>query len=168
VGDALLNYRYQLWTESGGRPAFSPRFSLVLPTGGRERGLDAPGYQVNLPFSRQHEDLYLHWNAGFTSFPRVEVDGAGEDTTLFTPHVSGSLIWRARPMVHPMLEVVFRSEDSPGGRASLLTLSPGMRVGRNYGDHQMVMGAALPVTFHDDGSDAAVLLYFSYELPFKR
>ena len=166
--DALLNYRYQLWTERGSRPAFSPRFSLVLPTGGPQRGLDALGYQVNLPFSKQHGDFYLHWNGGFTSFPGVEVEGSREETTLVTPHVSGSLIWRARPMVHPMLEAVFRSEDSPGGRASLFTLSPGVRVGTNFADHQMVMGVALPVTFDTDGSRAAVLLYFSYELPFKR
>ena len=168
VGDALLNYRYQVWTEEGARPAFAPRVSLVLPSGGRERGLDALGYQVNLPFSRQFDDFYVHWNAGFTSFAGVEADDTGEETTLFTPHVSGSLIWRARPMVHPMLEAILESEDSPGGRASLFTISPGLRVGKNYGDHQMVIGAALPVTFHADGSDAAVLLYFSYELPFRR
>ena len=128
----------------------------------------ALGYQVNLPFSKQHGDFYLHWNGGFTSFPGVEVEGSGEETTLVTPHVSGSLIWRARPMVHPMLEAVFRSEDSPEGRASLFTLSPGVRAGKNFADHQMVMGVALPVTFDADGSRAAVLLYFSYELPFKR
>ncbi|MBI2222362.1 MAG: FeoA domain-containing protein [Acidobacteria bacterium] len=168
IGDALLNYRYQVWTEDGSRPAFAPRGSLVLPTGGRERGLDALGYQVNLPFSKQFDDVYVHWNAGFTSFPGVEVDGTTEQATLFTPHLSGSLIWRARPMIHPMLEAVFQSEDSPAGRASLLTLSPGMRLGKNYGDHQVVMGLALPVTFYDEGSDAAVLVYFSYELPFRR
>ena len=33
VGDTLLNYRYQALTEGPGRPAFSPRVSLVLPTG---------------------------------------------------------------------------------------------------------------------------------------
>lgn len=174
VGDALLNYRYQLWTESDGWPAFSPRVSLVLPTAGRERGLDTLGYQVNLPFSKQLDDFYVHWNAGFTSFPGVEFEAIDETTgepieeTLFRPHVSGSVIWRARPMVHPMLEAVFRSEDFPGGRTSLLTLSPGIRLGRNYGDHQLVVGGALPVTFYDGGSDAALLLYLSYELPFRR
>jgi hypothetical protein len=43
-----------------------------------------------------------------------------------------------------------------------------MRIGRNYGDRQLVIGAALPVTFNDDGYDGAVLLYLSYELPFRR
>jgi DtxR family Mn-dependent transcriptional regulator len=167
VGDALLNYRYQLWTEDGRWPAFSPRVSLVLPTGGRERGFDTLGYQLNLPFSKQYDDFYVHANAGFTLFPGVEIDDV-EDTTLFTPHVSGSLIWRARPLVHPLVEAVYRYEDSIGGRESRFTLSPGIRIGRNYGDRQLVVGGALPVTFFEDGSDAAVLLYLSYELPFRR
>jgi hypothetical protein len=32
----------------------------------------------------------------------------------------------------------------------------------------LVVGGALPVTFVDGGSDAAALLYLSYELPFRR
>jgi DtxR family Mn-dependent transcriptional regulator len=168
VGDSLINYRYQLWTESGSRPAFSPRVSLVLPTGGRDRGFDTLGYQLNLPFSKQVDDFYLHWNGGFTYFPGVDADLLPEDVSLFTPHVSASVIWRARPMVHPLVEAVYQSEDSYGGRFSLFTVSPGIRLGRNYGDHQLVVGGALPVTFYDGGSDAAVLMYLSYELPFRR
>ena len=33
VGDVLLNYRYQAFSEAGRRPAFAPRVSLILPTG---------------------------------------------------------------------------------------------------------------------------------------
>jgi hypothetical protein len=36
-----LNYRYQLWQESDARPAFAPRFSLMLPSGDDEEGLGA-------------------------------------------------------------------------------------------------------------------------------
>ena len=166
LGDALLNYRYQLWLETDTRPAFSPRISLVLPTGGATRGYDTLGYQVNLPFSRQANDWYFHWNAGFTTLPGVSSPRG--DVTLFTPHLAASAIWRARPMVHVMLETLFESEEDPVGRRTLFTASPGVRLGRNFGDHQMVFGAALPVTFYDGGSDGAVLLYFSYELPFRR
>lgn len=165
LGDALLNYRYQLWLEADGRPAFSPRVSLVLPTGGASRGYDTLGYQVNLPFSKQTGDWYLHWNAGFTSFPGVESPRG--DVTLFTPHLSASGIWRVRPMVHVMIETVFESEEDPAGRRALFTASPGVRLGRNFGDHQMVVGAAFPVSFYDGGSDGAVLLYLSYELPWR-
>jgi hypothetical protein len=168
IGDTLINYRFQALTETGSRPAFSPRVSLLLPTGGRQRGYDTMGYQVNLPLSKQYDDVYVHWNAGFTAYPGVNVDGAPEEVSLFTPHAGASVIWRARPMVHPMFELLYRSEETTGDRSSQITLSPGLRVGRNVGDHQMVVGAAVPVTFFDGGSDGAVLLYFSYELPFRR
>jgi hypothetical protein len=168
VGDALLTYRYQFWTESGSRPAFAPRISLVLPTGGRRRGLDTLGYVVNLPFSRQVENLYFHWNAGFVTFPRTRVPESPDHRTLFSPLASASVIWRARPLIHPLIEALFVSEDSLEDRTATFVLSPGIRVGRNLGDRQLVFGAALPVTFRDDGSDGAILLYLSYELPFRR
>lgn len=167
IGDTLINYRYQALTETDTRPAFSPRVSLILPTGGRERGYDTLGYQVNLPFSKQFDDFYLHWNAGFTSYPGVNVDGESVEVDLFTRHLSASMIWRARPMVHAMLEVVFESEETTRTRSSRFTLSPGLRVGRNAGNRQLVVGAALPVTFYENDSTGAVLLYLSYELPYR-
>jgi DtxR family Mn-dependent transcriptional regulator len=167
LGDAMVNYRYQLTTETDSRPAFSPRVSLILPTGGPERGYDTLGYQVNLPFSKQRRDWYFHWNAGMTTY--VGVPGpAGTDVSLLSPHLAASAIWRARPMVHVMLESVFESEEEPSGRRSLFTASPGVRLGKNIGDAQIVLGAAVPITFSGDETEGAILLYFSYELPFKR
>lgn len=167
LGDAVVNYRYQATTESDSRPAFSPRISLILPTGGAERGYDSLGYQVNLPFSKQQRDWYFHWNAGMTTYPGVP-GPAGKDLTLFTPHLSASAIWRARPMVHVMLESLFESEEDPSGRRSLFTASPGVRLGRNIGDAQIVLGAAAPITFSREDTEGAILLYFLYELPFRR
>jgi hypothetical protein len=167
LGDAMLNYRYQVTTETTSRPAFSPRISLVLPTGGPKRGYDTLGYQVNLPLSKQFRDWYVHWNGGFTTY--LGVPGPqGDDLNLFTTHLAASGIWRARPMVHVMLETLLESVEEPDGRRSLFTASPGVRMGKNFGDAQMVVGAAIPITFSADESEAAVLLYFSYELPFKR
>lgn len=167
LGDAMLNYRYQMMTETSSRPAFSPRASLILPSGGPERGYDTFGYQVNLPFSKQLQDWYFHWNGGFTSHLRVP-DLEREDQNLFTPFLAASAIWRARPMVHLMLETLLEWEEDLDGRESLFTASPGVRIGRNIGDRQLVVGAAIPMTYSADDSEAAVLLYLSYELPFKR
>ena len=75
VGDTLLNYRYQALMEGPGRPAFSPRASLVLPIGQRQAtasGNGSYGLQVNLPFSKQTGDWSWHWNAGLTWLPRAE------------------------------------------------------------------------------------------------
>ena len=72
-----MNYRYQVLEEGPGRPAFSPRASLVLPTGSVSdgRGNGSYGLQVNLPFSKRHGAFYWHWNAGFTWLPRAEAQG---------------------------------------------------------------------------------------------
>lgn len=167
LGDAMLNYRYQVMTETASRPAFSPRVSLILPTGGSQRGYDTFGYQVNLPFSKQRDDFYFHWNAGLTGYAPVG-DNINPDVWLLSPHVAASAIWRARPMVNLMLESLFSSEDDPAGRKSVTTISPGVRIGKNVGDAQMVFGGAVPVTFEQGGSSTSLFLYFSYELPFKR
>src|SRR5207244_1205104 len=55
VGDVMLNYRFQLMGDRNGTPAFSPRLSLILPTGSSARGLGegGVGWQMNLPFSEQ-------------------------------------------------------------------------------------------------------------------
>ncbi len=179
VGDILLNYRYQLWMEGPGRPAFSPRVSLVLPTGDEVKGLGdgSLGLQVNLPFSKQVDDLYVHWNAGFTLLPgvasgRFQPIVAVDEATLFTPMIAGSAIWRFRPMLNLMVESVLEWPHElvgPGlaARSTAFTLAPGARGGWNIGDHQLIVGAAVPITWSEGATDAGLFLYFSYELPFK-
>ena len=52
-------------------------------------------------------------------------------------------------------------------RQTVFTFSPGARGGWNLGDHQLILGGAVPVTFADE-TNAGVLLYLSYELPFRK
>ena len=47
------------------------------------------------------------------------------------------------------------------------TLSPGVRGGWNFGDRQLVIGAAVPIVRAGGHASAAVLTYFSYELGFR-
>lgn len=152
-GDVLLNYRYQLRTESRSGPAIAPRLSLILPTGRASEGLgdDVVGLQINVPASKQLGDVYLHANVGFTWLPDVQR----------TPHLAGSGIWRAAPMLNLMIEAVVELTES-------VTVSPGLRRGWNLGDHQLVIGAAVPFTREAGATTAALLAYFSYELPFRR
>jgi hypothetical protein len=152
-GDTLLNYRYQLRTETAGGPAISPRVTLILPTGREADGFGSgtTGVQINVPASKQFGDFYLHANAGFTWLPDVER----------TPHVAGSGTWRVAPMINLMLEGVVDFDES-------FTLAPGIRGGWNFGDRQLVIGAAVPLTRADGGTTAAILTYVSYELPFSR
>jgi DtxR family transcriptional regulator, Mn-dependent transcriptional regulator len=179
LGDTLLNYRYQALMEGPGRPAFSPRVSLIVPTGNvpRQRGSGSAGLQINLPFSKQMGDWYWHWNAGFTWLPTADGVSASPIVTpdkvnLWSPMLAGSGIYRLRPMLNLMVESVLRFDELPdvGGsnRETFFTLSPGARGGWNFGDQQLVLGAAIPITWSDGESQAGVFLYLSYELPFKK
>ena len=176
LGDLMLNYRYQATVEAPGRPAFSPRVSVILPTGHREFTRDSFGMQFNLPVSKQQGDFAFHGNAGLTWYPRASAEFQVDDperVSLLSPHISGSTIYRLLPMFNLMLESVLQFEQLPeldGGRSreTIFTLSPGARGGWNLGDHQLILGAAIPITWVESNSSAGVLLYLSYELPFRK
>ena len=89
--------------EGPGRPAFSPRVSLILPTGIQDDDTDHTGLQVNLPFSKQEGRFYLHGNAGFTWLHDAELDD-GQRASLTSPVLAGSVIWAARPLFNLLLE----------------------------------------------------------------
>jgi DtxR family Mn-dependent transcriptional regulator len=170
LDDLVIDYRWQASMESASAPAFSPRVSLILATGNASKGLGSSGtgWQVNLPFSKQFNDTYVHWNAGFTHTPAA--NGIARDHSLFTPHLALSAIRRLKPMFNLMLESVVEWEQSVQGdatrRETVWTLSPGFQTGWNVGTTQTIVGVATPVAIA--GGDASVGLfgYFSYELPF--
>jgi DtxR family transcriptional regulator, Mn-dependent transcriptional regulator len=175
-GDVMINYRYQAAMEGDGVPAFSPRVSLILPTGSNNFTRNSVGLQVNLPVSKQRGDFYFHANGGFTWYPRADPDfGVNDDerVSLLSPHISGSGIYRLRPMINLMLESVLQFEqfatlDGRKERETVFTLAPGGRGGWNIGDQQLILGAAVPITWVSSDSNAGILLYLSYELPFAR
>jgi len=150
LNDVFLNYRYQLFTETDARPAVSPRLSVIVPTGSEGLRDGTVGMQVNIPVSKQFGDLYLHANGGFTWLPDMER----------TPHVAAGAIVRLTSMFHLVMETAIAFGESA-------TVSPGFRRGWNIGDHQLVIGAAAPLTAADGRSTFALLTYFSYELPFR-
>jgi len=176
LGDVMIHYRYQATTESRTRPAFSPRVSVILPSGSSAFTHNSPGIQVNLPVSRQRGHVYFHGNAGFTWLARAEAQprvAGSPRASLFTPHVSASAIFRVRPMLNVMFESVLELEqsiDAAGARSreTVFILSPGVRGGWNFGDQQLILGAAAPITWSEGESSAGVLLYLSYELPFSK
>ncbi len=165
-GDVYLNYRFQALEEGPGRPAFSPRISVIIPSGRRIAGGGEGGLQFNLPFSKQRQDFYLHWNGGLTWLPR------GEDPDLVSPHLAGSAIYRLRPMLNVMLESVlaFDAEEVTAGvveRTRAFTVSPGVRGGWTLAkDTQLILGAAVPITRVRGETSTGVFGYVSYELPF--
>jgi hypothetical protein len=170
-GGVLLNYRVQAFGEGQRHPAFSPRFSVILPTGRDIDETDRPGVQFNLPFSKQFGDFYVHLNAGATWLHGVSV-GETSRANLTSPVYAGSVIWHTRPNLNLMLESVLTMQDTVIDEDStsaqrIATIAPGIRGGWTIGDRQVVLGGAVPITLAEgEPRSTAFLLYFSYELPF--
>ena len=156
IGDAFINYRLQVLGGSSGRLALAPRLSLIVNGRDKAEGLKSGtmGLQVNLPLSKQLGDVYLHWNVGFT-----RMAGSGIHKTV--PALGISSIWRAKPMFHPLVEVLAESDEG-----TTVTVSPGFRTGLNFGDKQVVVGFAVPIEMNASNTRTAAFAYFSYELPF--
>jgi hypothetical protein len=169
LGDVLINYRLQVWTEGERRPAFSPRISAVFASEADRRslGLGGTGWQMNLPFSKQFGPFYVHANAGATwlKTPADTLAGTPEQWTS-TSSGAASAIWAARPMFHLMLECYGQSTQQPDGtRERTITTVPGFRTGWNLGDRQLVVGVGAALT-RGDVHINSLLLYSSFELPF--
>jgi hypothetical protein len=171
LGGVLLNYRYQVFEETATRPAFAPRLSVILPTGRAVDDSDRPGLQFNLPVSKQVGNFYVHGNAGATWLQGVSADD-GTKANLTSPAFAGSVIWNTAPFLNLMLESVLTIQDGvflqqQTSHQRVLLISPGVRGGWTMMDSQIILGAAVPVTLTaGEPRSTAVLLYFSYELPF--
>jgi hypothetical protein len=153
VGDAALNYRYQLVGE-GGSVQVAPRGSLLLPTGSAEegRGTGDVGIQVNLPVSWEVSPAVVtHWNAGATMI------GSSTDVQL-----AASAVWRVRRAVNLLLEALWLDPDG-------VYLNPGVRWAHDLaGGLQVVPGVAYTVAIGPDAGRDALFLYLSLEHPFRR
>ena len=141
LGDTLLNYRYQALIEGPGRPAFSPRLSLILPTGNVDdgRGAGSAGLQFNLPFSKQTGDVYWHWNGGLTWLPRAEPAASRQRQSLDVAVPRRQRHLRLRPMFHRCSKACCCStsrSSSPGTTSRDTTLHAVARSSRRMGSRR--------------------------------
>ncbi len=176
IGDILLNYRYQALEEGELKPAFAPRFSLILPTGSRRRGTgnNVVGYQWNLPFSKKLAPRFaVHANLGLTYLPHVrsqlDANQLSPPHSLVSYNLGASGIFALTSRFHLMLEWLGNFENSIGDsgkavRAFKPTLSPGFRTAVvNEEKLQVVLGAALPVGLNRKADNFGAFLYLSIE-----
>jgi hypothetical protein len=177
VGDVLLSYRYQLLEEDETKPAFTPRFSLILPSGSRKRGTGhgVVGYEWGLPFSKKVTgELAVHANFRLTYLPnaRAPLDSGGglsSKHSLVSYKLAASGIYAVLPRVHFMLEWLGDFEESIDDdgrpeRSFRPVLSPGLRaaiVDRPM--LQIVAGAAAPIGLNRKAENYGALLYLSIE-----
>jgi len=176
IGDIFLNYRYQLVGNGDTRVAFSPRLSVIFPTGDAivGRGSGSFGLQTNLPLSVVvNKKLVTHWNMGATFIPNAEVTSIRRAGTAGY-NFGQSFIWLARSRFNVMLETVFvRSQvvvaSNRTGWTSSLFLSPGIRWAYNFKNGlQIVPGIGVPLGVGPSAGERAILLYLSFEHPFRK
>lgn len=173
IGDVGLNYRYQLVGDGTAAVAFSPRLTLLVPTGdaGRALGTGGLGVQLNLPLSTVLSPrLVSHTNLGATHvFSARRTDGARTGLTGW--NTGQSLVWLAHSNVNLLLEAILaRYEASAGSgdteRVTEAWVSPGIRLALNLPEHlQVVPGLAVPIGLGPSRGKTGLFLYFSVELP---
>ena len=176
IGDVFLNYRYQLVGSGETRVAFSPRLSLIFPTGDSTvgRGSGSFGLQTNLPLSVVlGRKLVSHWNAGATFFPHAQ-DASGDRAATAGYNFGQSFIWLTNARFNVMLETVFArsqtvvSSDHTEWTSSLF-LSPGVRWAYNFKiGLQIVPGIGVLLGVGPSAGEKGVLLYLSFEHPFRK
>ena len=174
VGDVAINYRRQILGHDDEPVWFSPRLSLVLPTGSATKGTGAggPGVQLELPLSvRVSRALVTHWNAGAsTTRARDALDRRG---TVRSVSAGASAIWLLAPTFNLMLESVWdRTEalDDAGTRvaADHFVILPGVRAAINLPhDLQIVPGLGAPIGVGPSHGERDLFLYLSFEHPFR-
>lgn len=178
IGDVLLNYRYQALLEDDVKPAFAPRFSLILPTGNRKKGTgdNVVGYQWNLPLSKKLGTRFAtHANFGLTYLPHVRgvLDNRtgrfSKEKSLVSYNIGASGIFALLPRLHLMLEWVGNFDESinDSGRVErdfMPVISPGLRAAVvNEEKLQIVIGAAAPIGLNRKADNFGAFLYISVE-----
>lgn len=169
LGDVGLNYRYQaIFTD---RLAFSPRFSLLFPTGDykKGRGNGVLGYQINLPLSYIcSRKLVTHYNLGATYVPgaKSEGDSLSDITNI---NYGASAIVLLTETLNFMFEVsgntaITKLNDSSSETRNFLLLNPGFRYAINCKSGlQIVPGVAVPIGIGPSSGQIGIFAYLSFE-----
>ena len=175
IGDIALNYRFQLVGPET-RVCVAPRLTILAPTGSAAAGVGAGGVglQVNVPVSAVIAPwLVTHWNAGVTETPSAQ-DRTGDRAPTTAVNLGASAIWRMRPTLNLLVEITwvqFQTVVGPDATAwsQEFRISPGVRWAYNFSSGlQIVPGLAFPFGVGPSRGDDAVLLYLSFEHPFRR
>lgn len=173
IGDIALNYRYQAIYAD--RLAFSPRLSLLFPTGNYKKGLGngVIGYQLNLPLSFIcSRKLVTHYNLGATLTPGAKgADGSKSDINSINYGASAILL--ISPTFNFMLEVAGNrtSVKAPNVKTTTgnsIFINPGVRYAINFQSGlQIVPGLAVPIGLDSSKDKIGIFAYLSFEHPLK-
>ncbi len=176
IGDALINYRYQLVGNGDARVAVAPRFSLVMPSGDSTagRGAGGVGIQTNWALSFVwNKKLSTHFNAGATIVPHSK-DESGHQAATYAYNLGQSFVWTVYPRFNGLIETVLNRSESVIGPAhtqwsTQLLVNPGIRWAYNFSDGlQIVPGISAPLGIGPSGGEKGIFFYLSFEHPYRR
>lgn len=171
LGDIALNYRYQAILTN--RLAFSPRLSLLFPSGNYKKGLGSGvlGYQVSLPFSYLlSRKIVTHYNLGVTISPKAKnTDDSKSEITNYNYGLSVILLLNKQ--FNFMLEVVgnttiIKTKYASTQISNSLLINPGFRYAINFKSGlQIVPGIAVPIGIFSSKEQSGIFAYLSFEHP---
>ena len=176
IGDLALNYRYQLLGNGEAKLACAPRFSVLLPTGSARKALGSGGVglQVDVPVSLVlARRLVTHTNVGFTHVFSAR-DPPGDRAGISAKNLGASLVWLTSSRFNVLVETVWARAEAVTGPAATTSadawvLSPGIRWAYNFRSGlQVVPGLAFPLGVGPSHGQRSLLLYLSFEHPFKK
>ena len=118
VGDIVIEYRYQLTKEGLRIPAVAPQFSLIRPTGNRDKGTGngVVGYEWSIAASKKVASrLALHANLGLIYLPKVRAplddQRLSPKRSLVSYEVGASVVFALSSNIHMLLEWVGEFEE---------------------------------------------------------
>jgi len=176
LADVALNYRYQLVGSGETKVAIAPRFSVYLPTGSYHdgSGSGSVSWQTLVPVSWVVSPSWVvHANVGATYRPG-ERDAEGDRAAVWAWNVGASAVFTGSRLFEPLLEVVYSRDRIVIGTGRTVAdpvflISPGLRWAWNFRSGlQVVPGFAVPVGFGPSRGSRQVLLYLSFEHPFRK
>ena len=114
-----------------------------------------------------------HWNAGATLVPNAR-NANGQSASAVAYNLGQSFIWETTPNFNVMMETFFLSAQRVVAThktdwSNTLLLSPGIRWAYNFKNGlQIVPGIAMPIGVGPSAGEKSVLLYLSFEHPFRK
>lgn len=146
LGDAAVNYRYQLVGSEESRLAIAPRVSVILPTRSSRFGEKSSGLQVNVPISTtlggrvaSHTNIGASW---YADRPQRELN----------------LSQQVAIAVSNQVTVTMDAAYTAGSGSRMIVVRPGAQVAFDLGGLQVAPGIAFP----RGGGSEGVLLFVSF------
>lgn len=170
-GDIMINYRYQL-TYKESFAAFSPRLSVIIPTGNAAKGFGSGswGLQMNLPVSKRWTNQFInHFNIGTTYLFKVRDEELNFDSSLTSYFAGISSIWLVSEKFNLMLECLGNLNAIPGLNnqvtyAGQAIIAPAFRFAIDIKGLQIVPGVSVPVSVERNSKPmVGGFLYLSFE-----